>query len=435
MCEDLIGLGKLSDDSCLIDYDINHFGFETSYEDELGGSNNRYSLNDFMVESYRDRLCEIKNKIFAHFDKITALLAEQFNSRDMVFHHKVRLAYEHCFYDKEHHYIECIYELAHHEHVANLETDIKRLKKLPIRLLNLPMKDEWWHEIFEQRAKIEELNSQVVRLENGTCNSNESDESYEEEDDLDGLDMEFPFHLKSHKEHLSDCISVRSFFINTVRERSRTFNADLSGDESDEDMEDGAVGSKSRPHTTSSGNYLSTSAPQNSKVSLGDLIDQWDSKEPPTRDSIKRMQSKSQSHINCPEKSQSPTPELQKDDTFEDHFGPALQNMRDIFKASSPVAKLKCLTSSLRKIADKVSELRSREGKDGFSTAVTAEDLLPLLVLMMLQLEPHEVASLWPQLAMLEDLMATFLSSGCHGWALVEFQMAQRILADLCSKF
>lgn len=434
MCQELIGLGKLSDDdSCLIDYDINHFGLDVRSEDELGASNNRYSLNDFMVESYRDRLCEIKNKIFAHFEKITALLAEQFNSRDMLFHNKVRLAYEQCFYDKEHHFIECVYELAHHEHVANLETDIKRLKKLPIKLLDLPMRDEWWHEIFEQRAKIEELNSQVVRLENGTSQSDESLESYEGEDDLDGLEIDFPFHLRNRKEQLSDCVSVRSFFISTVRERSRTFNVDLSGDELDDDMEDGPV--DSRPHSKSCGNYLSTSAPQNSKVSLGDLIDEWDSKEKPTRDSIKRMQSKSQGEINSSEKSQSPTLELQKEDTFEDHFGPALQNMKELFKASSPVAKLKCLTASLKKIADKVSELRSREGRDSFSTAVTAEDLLPLLVLMMLQLEPFEVATLWPQLAMLEDLMAPFLSAGCHGWALVEFQLAQRILADLCSKF
>ena len=122
-------------------------------------------------------------------------------------------------------------------------------------------------------------------------------------------------------------------------------------------------------------------------------------------------------------------------ETFEDNFGSALQNMRDIFKVTSPLAKLKCLTSSLRKITNAVQELRMRSGKDTFAAAVNAEDLLPLLVLMMLQMDPWEVASMWPQLAFIEDLMAPFLSSGCHGWALVEFQMAQRIIHELCQEF
>ncbi|KAK3750785.1 hypothetical protein QZH41_015322 [Actinostola sp. cb2023] len=445
MCQDLIKLGRLS--SSAVDVHGRESMSTLSIpgsngvrpEDQLGNSYDSYALNDFVVESYRDRLTQLKQIIFCHLDKMTELLSDQFNNRDMPFRNKLRLAYEHCFYEKEHQFIECVYELAHHEHVASLESDIKRLKKLPIKLLKLPMKDEWWHEIFERRVRICELNAQVFKplaqsmssLEemNGDCDDSEDESSIE--DDLDGLEVDFPFTMNGDREHVLDTMSVRSFFINTVRDRSKTFNCDFSSDESDSEDEINGASSK-----LNSGPNLSSSAPTQSKLSLGNLIDQWQTKKNLEKESLKRRPSKSHNEISQTKSVRRRSScELQEGDTFEDHFGPALEHMKDMLNAISPVAKLKCLTASLRKIASKVSELRMRDGRDSFSSAVTAEDLLPLLILMMLQMEPCEAASMWPQLAMLEDLMAPCLSSGCHGWALVEFQMAQRILADLCSQF
>lgn len=459
LCQEIIALGQPNETSMDIPGSMSTISIgshEVPSEDRLG--TNSYGLSDYVVDSYRDRLSQLRNMIFSHLEKMTGLLSVLFKNNDTPFRNKLRLAYEHCFYEREHQFIECVYERAHHEHVANLETDIKRLKKLPIKLLKLPMKDEWWHEIFEQRVQICELNAQIFQplaasmssLENGNMNghqsgkvngdsemngdfsSNESSDEALSEDDLDGLEVDFPITINTDKKHYLDTMSVRSFFINTVRNRSRTFHHGYSSDDSD--SEDGVPKVTSKQTSLSCGPQLSSSAPANSKLSLGNIIDQWQGKDETDRQSFQRKPSQSY-HELSKTKTSEPSCTLQQGDTFEDHFGPALQHMKDMFKAVSPVAKLKCLTASLRKIAAKVSELRMRDGQDSFSSAVTAEDLLPLLILMMLQMDPCDAASMWPQLAMLEDLMAPCLGSGCHGWALVEFQMAQRILVDLCNQF
>lgn len=116
---------------------------------------------------------------------------------------------------------------------------------------------------------------------------------------------------------------------------------------------------------------------------------------------------------------------------------------------------MQCLTNALRTVSSKIEELRLRaylvehEAKqvDGSSTlptvqkqvdrsklAVTAEDLLPLLVLLLLKMEPHDVAKLYAELMFISDLMADFLSSGCHSYALCEFQIAFRVLDQTCDE-
>lgn len=142
-------------------------------------------------------------------------------------------------------------------------------------------------------------------------------------------------------------------------------------------------------------------------------------------------------------------------DTFHKHFGQALKQIKNIFTQSSPLKKMQCLTNALRTVSSKIEELRLRaylvehEAKqvDGSSTlptvqkqvdrsklAVTAEDLLPLLVLLLLKMEPHDVAKLYAELMFISDLMADFLSSGCHSYALCEFQIAFRVLDQTCDE-
>ncbi|EDO38924.1 predicted protein [Nematostella vectensis] len=395
-----------------------------------------YGLQDFLVDSYRENLKSLRARLFHHFGSVTELLSETFNNRDYQFKNRLRLAYEQCFYEKEGSFLSCVYELAHHEHVTLLEGGIRRLKQLPIKLLNLPMKDEWWLEIFEARTRIASLSCHVFEA----SHREPSDEierarnitgSYDMIDELDVDD--FPQVSHDEMKRFSDTASVRSFFINTVRARSKTMNFESRSASSSDDESQDFVVCDARKRPKSCSEILSSSAPEH-RVTLGDLLDKWERN---GKHLLARTYSKSYTNMNTTTRAaEEPQDEVNAtQDTFEDHFGPAFQNILGIFQAVSPMAKLKCLTASLRKITSKVADLRLLEGGDRFSVAVTAEDLLPLLVLMMLQMEPYDAAAIWPQLALVEDLMASFLASGCHGWALTEFQMAQRILTNLCSQF
>lgn len=401
-----------------------------------------YGLEDFVVENHRPKLQSLQAEIFKQLNTATEFLSDFFNNKDVQFKNKIRLCYEQCFYDKEHSFLACVYELAHHEHVDKLERDVQRLRRLPIRLLNLQMKDEWWLELFEQRSYRTSINQGHLRpfthaYMNGTL-LDQKDKglsgSYDMIDDLDDFvgdeetrnDMDDFFGV----DVTQNVDSFRSLCISAIRNRSKTVTAE----EVQPSLEPKSSRPQAKPRVET---VLSSSAPAGDmELTMGEIIDLWETNKDangvengqPHKASLEKTLSKSQDDMGKQDSKVS-------GETFEDHFGPALQNMRDIFKVTSPLNKLKCLTSSLRKITNAVQELRMRSGKDSFAAAVNAEDLLPLLVLMMLQMDPWEVASMWPQLAFTEDLMAPFLSSGCHGWALVEFQMAQRILHELCQEF
>ena len=305
------------------------------------------------------------------------------------------------------------------------------------------MKDEWWLELFEQRSYQMSINQGHHRpfteaYMNGTLKEQTAvglSGSYDMIDDFEdfvedevtrnSMDGLFGGDLPQNVD------SFRSLCISAIRNRTKTVTAE-EGQPPVHKPDATRLRAKPRVET-----ILSSSAPaRDMGLTMDEIIDLWETNEDtngvengqPHKATLERTLSKSQGDVGKQDNKVS-------EETFEDHFGPALQNMRDIFKVTSPLNKLKCLTSSLRKITDAVQELRMRSGKDSLAAAVNAEDLLPLLVLMMLQMEPWEVASMWPQLAFTEDLMAPFLTSGCHGWALVEFQMAQRILHELCQEF
>lgn len=391
-----------------------------------------YGLEDFVVENHRHKLQMLQDEISKQLETATEFLSDFFNNKDVQFKNKIRLCYEQCFYDKEHSFLACVYELAHHKHVDNLERDVQRLKKLPIKLLNLQMKDEWWLELFEQNSHRTGINPGHLRpfteaYINGTLLDQRDgglSGSYDMIDDLDD------FVEEEEGQHVD---SFRSLCISAIRNRTKTITAqDI---QVSVDQPDACRRPKTRPRVEA---VLSSSAPaRDMPLTMNEIIDLWETTKGASKHGdesgrlkppLQRTLSRSQGDLSHKDSNVS-------GETFEDHFGPALQNIRDIFKVTSPLNKLKCLTSSLRKITNAVQELRMRSGKDPFSAAVNAEDLLPLLVLMMLQMDPWEAATMWPQLAFTEDLMARFLSSGCHGWALAEFQMAQRVLHDLCKEF
>lgn len=128
------------------------------------------------------------------------------------------------------------------------------------------------------------------------------------------------------------------------------------------------------------------------------------------------------------------SPSRQESDfTFEDVFGPALNHIKAVFNVASPLEKLKHLTLSLDIILSKTSQQMKhlysyRNSKCG---GLSLDKCMPLLVLLILQLKPSEIAALCTQLVMIEDLMAPCLYEGQHGQTMDVYQKAFRRLEDL----
>jgi hypothetical protein len=84
------------------------------------------------------------------------------------------------------------------------------------------------------------------------------------------------------------------------------------------------------------------------------------------------------------------TPQYENElSTFSKYFGPSLDCLKDVFEVPSVFGKLKCLTKSLTKVTNAVQELRQQvldrvDENNEFSLAITADDLLPLMVLIIL---------------------------------------------------
>ena len=71
---------------------------------------------------------------------------------------------------------------------------------------------------------------------------------------------------------------------------------------------------------------------------------------------------------------------------------------------------------------------------DRVAAAVSTDDLLPFLTLILTRAKPEETAKLYAQLNFISDLMGEFLLNGVHGNVLIQFQITMEILASLSSR-
>eukprot|EP00058_Branchiostoma_floridae_P019937 XP_002605427.1 hypothetical protein BRAFLDRAFT_120661 [Branchiostoma floridae] len=108
------------------------------------------------------------------------------------------------------------------------------------------------------------------------------------------------------------------------------------------------------------------------------------------------------------------------------HFYTAIDTFSEVLREATPLRKLQALSKSLRDINERVGQLRTVQGED--SHPLGCDDLVTILMLVLLESHIPTVLSLYTQLRLLEDLMAPFLETGCHGYALVQFQMALQYL-------
>jgi hypothetical protein len=397
-----------------------------------------------------EKLCD---EIKQHSERMAELFLEQFNSlHSNVLKCKLQLCYEENFYNEVGNDIMIIYEMAYKKDKEKMIHDLELLSTYPINCLDLGMKDEWWLGIFEKRRQ-ETLSRRRSRIslprprngsrlssdsftppesENSSTSSGSSPSSHTSFNDHEGQGAS---QRTSHKEHKKKSPgTVRTRIISFMRRKSREVSGGEGGNSMDSqtnicyDDYDNYVKANKMSGTIEAPNGITNNNEHSHDVHVDKPnIDDNGNSTPTSSDQGLRNESED-------------APQTENDSRFAKYFGPSLDCLKDVFEVPSVFGKLKCLTKSLTKVTNAVQELRQQvldsvDEDTNFCVAITADDLLPLMVLIMLQMDATEAATMVVQLKMMQDLIPKFLSFGCHGWALVEFDMASKVLESLCTQF
>ena len=346
--------------------------------------------------------CHIKE----HFRVMSTNLQDHFDNKSTIFKNKLQLHYEESFYNEVGEDIAEVYNMAHLQHMEKTTSNLRMLSTLPINCLKLGMKEEWWLELFEkrrraivnrsryesQRSSLASLNGES--LPNGrTSSSSSGSSSSSPVSVLDSTKRKKPVRSKSSTR-------IRKSILSVIRRLSR-------------DVSESSLGISNEVENDDQNDY----------------------------DANEILQSDSPNE----DEPCSPMPESPEDQAelskFEEYFGPSLACLKAVFTVTPVFSKLQCLTQSLRKVTKSVEKLRyqvlqkSSKEDNNISLAITGDDILPLIVLMILQMDHNIAAALQGQLKMMQDLIPRFLSAGCHGWAMMEFEMACQVLQSLCFEF
>lgn len=393
-----------------------------------------------------EKLCE---GMKVHFEHVAQLFLEQFNSlQSEVLKRKLQLCYEEIFYNEVGRDVIKVYEKAYERHKEKLIHDLGFLSSYPINCLDLGMKNEWWLELFEKRRQVTvaRRRSENKPIPPLTRSRHHSDSiTPPESDSSSGNSSPSPSsHGSSNghectdtsrhesKKHSSD--SLRSKFIGFIRRKSR----EVSEAESEV-----YGGNKNDTRNSFSGNKMSGAVKEvfipnttNNNVQHEPYIQIAKDNNSIAGNFFNEREKTIESH-----QPQEDTPPYEKElSKFSKYFGPSLDSLKQMFEIPSVFGKMKCLTKCLTEMTNSVQELRQDvlgrgDESTQFSLAITADDLLPLMVLIILQMDSNDAASIAVELKMMQDLIPRFLNMGCHGWALVEFDMASKVLQSLCSQF
>lgn len=379
--------------------------------------------------------------ILSHIYQITELLACSFANKWDMFTRKIRLCYEKCFYKRIGRELILMYRLVHAKSMQAFEERIARLKALNIFELDLQMKSEWWLELFErQEDDIYDRRSSVMNI--GSCSyvlqgyaTDGGSDSDERGDTITDFDEEEYTDLKQNNNG-----TMKNKLLAGKKQALSRSCFDLY-DSEEQAFDDGSIQSYStllQNDMKQQADLQNVTFKPDVLVNIMDEVDLNDTQDVLVSSSPDLKRSNSISAVITRSMSIQKTRHVQPHDTFDGHFGSALRAIKDVFTNSSPLKKMQCLTNALKLIARKVEELRMRDQDetliDRSDVAVTAEDLLPLLVLLILKLSPYNAAKLYVDLIFVSDLMAEFLSSGCHSYALCEFQIAFRVLDQTCEE-
>ena len=392
----------------------------------------------------------IKTDIVDHLEKSTSSLMIDFRKESQMFARKLRLCYEKHFFNEVHDCLIRLYRIINSNVMVDLEKRAVRLRDLPVCRLGLQVKNEWWLSLFDPITAY----SSFYIDEDASCDS-EYQDLCRDYDDYDNGSCRYDKHKSSCNENMEmdvrrdslkcyrnvDLIREKlqmgtakilsrswSELPTTVEKNIVQFGADVMAAEIGSKVANSfhlipfrkVIGSFRKPNQASSGYCDVTFSNfdrgyRNRSISIPNFMNSEFEKKRRFNDQCSGSIQRKRNVLT-----------LSRNDGFKTHFGSVIHCIREVFKSSTPLNKAQCLTDSLNKLVRKVARLRSEE-----LCAVSAEDLLPLLALMLLKLRPEEVAKLFVELCFISDMLVEFLSYGCHSYALTVFQTAFRVLSQV----
>lgn len=399
----------------------------------------------------------IKAEIRDHLEKSTPMLMLAFRKESQMFAKKLRLCYEKHFFNEVHDCLIRLYRIINSNVMVDLEKRAVRLRDLPVCRLGLQVKNEWWLSLFDP-ISFDPISYDPISAyssfhleEDGSCDSEDQDLCRGYDDGSCKYDkhksscneyLEMDVRRDSRKSYRNVDLIGEKLKMGTAKILSRSwsdlptmveknivqFGADVMAAEIGSKVSNNlhlmpfrkVIGSLRTPNQASSGLYDGTFSSfdrgyRNRSFSIPNFMNSEFEKK-------RRLNDQSAASIQRERNLLT----LSRSDGFKTHFGSVIHCIREVFKSSSPLNKAQCLTDSLNKLVRTVAKLRSEE-----LCAVSAEDLLPLLALMLLKLRPEEVAKLFVELCFVSDMLVEFLSYGCHSYALTVFQTAFRVLSQV----
>lgn len=437
--------------------------------ERMSDSNSIAEVDGYLVVGNRNvdfmqYLDDIKFRVHRHLDESTAFLVDLFQNNSRMFWRKLRLGYEKCLFRPIGDNLIRLYRITNGNIMLDLERRVMRLKDFPVCKLGLQMKQEWWLSLFEP---VTITNCQAIR------HCQESPYDFYQSEEMrpvgDSRVLSNDSVCSQHLNEITDGVSPTKCYknIDLMREKLQVGTAkvlsrswsdfDIPTSLNDNPIRTGAnvmvkeIGSVvQNPKSFISYDKIFGSLKKNMRSYT--ITNKVNKLAPVPSTHGRRDRSRSTPNmLSCDGNMEFDQTEFRNDlrnsakytigrkDSFKRHFGEVISGIRNVFTASSPLNKMQCLTASLRAMASTVMELRRQKYKtptdeDDMSYAVTAEDLLPLIVLMLLKLEPAEVGKLFVEMCFISDMMDDFLSSGCHSYALTEFQIGFRVLSQTCEE-
>ena len=386
---------------------------------------------------------EIKTEITDHLENSPLMLMQYFQKESESFARKLRLCYEKFFFTEVQEYIIRLYRITNGHVMVDLERRVIRLRDLPVCRLGLQMKNEWWLSMFDPIS----IFASFYNEKEPSCNSNCQDvcTGYFQ-DGNDGCEYQgtnwFNKYLKmSHPEGSDRCYKN----VDLMREKLQTgaakvlsrswsefptvdeknivqFGANIMANEIRAKVENL---SHVVPRRMVFRSFKNTALSCTKEDDTSNFDPSYRSRSVSTPNLLTLDSQKERRLVGVDT--------MQRRDGFNHYFGKVIQCIKNVFKSPSPLSKGQCLTKSLSKIVKIVTNLRKQKhsGDSHETYPVSAEDLLPLLVLLLLKLKPEEVAKLYVEMCFISDMLVDFLSYGCHSYALTVFQTAFRILSQV----
>jgi len=114
---------------------------------------------------------------------------------------------------------------------------------------------------------------------------------------------------------------------------------------------------------------------------------------------------------------------------YRQQFASALKHIESAIEARTPASKLRHLTDCLRETTKQLAAFYAELCGD-LSSQSSCDELLDAVVILLCNIDGHEMAQLYCQLSLLADLMAPWLVRGPYSFTLVQFTGACQFIQE-----